>query len=781
MILRSLIPDLPTLLGRHIPDTPPQTPPERLMVAIEQLVNAQPTPLLFTFEDLHWADAESLTLLARLQTLPILIIGTYRDDETPDIPARLPGTKMIKLQRFSAESIATLSESMLGAVGRAPQIINLLERETEGNVFFMVEVMRALAEDAGQLARINEMMLPRQVYAGGMQVVIRRRLARVPIAAMPLLKLAAVAGRRLDIGVLRVVHTDLNAHLTQCADAAVLEIVDDTWRFAHDKLREGLLHDLADDEKILLHRQMAVAIEQVYPDDPAQAAALAYHWGVVRNPERECHYSIRAGDHSFKLFAYAEAIRYYARALALSRDADSETLIYLYLRQARAFELNSQFNEALRNYESLEALAIARHDIKMQSAAVSQIGLIRSVHNPLHSMELALPVIARGLALATEADDPKSKVDLLWAQVINADHYGDLVATRAAGEEAIALARQHGFQERLSYLLLDMARSLRLNGEFETGNAYAREAIDLLRALGNLPMLVDILGQNAWLATLSGDTEACLRLTTESMSICRQIENTWNLSFGHTIRCGTLFLLGRWDEASAACRDAVDFGKQSGFTIAKPTAVTQLGSITRGRGAPESALPLHHEALAAAEESPTFLKGGIAAEIALDYFAIGDSVNGQHWMRLAREYTLVGDVGFALQVAAMAEAVAVNAASDGEWSDALRYIDDLITTVRQRRLIVYLPDALYAKGCCLLGSGNSTAAETTFIDALHAAPDRPTMWPIHAALARLYRQQSQTEQCAVQTDLARGKVQFIADHVIEPTRFVAFAQAEIER
>ena len=86
------------------------------------------------------------------------------------------------------------------------------------------------------------MRLPDRVLAGGVQEVIQRRLGRVPASARPLLQLAAVAGRELDLGVVRGMapDTDLDGWLAACAHAAVLEVSGERWRFAHDKLREGI-------------------------------------------------------------------------------------------------------------------------------------------------------------------------------------------------------------------------------------------------------------------------------------------------------------------------------------------------------------------------------------------------------------------------------------------------------------------------------------------------------------------------------------------------------------
>src|SRR5581483_10068675 len=114
------------------------------------------------------ADEESLALLAWLiqmtAWLPLMIVGSYRDDEVPELPLRLPEMRVINLKRLSPDAITELSRSMLGAGGTQPQIVNLLQHETEGNPFFLVEVVRALAEEAGRLDKIGEMTLPKEVF-----------------------------------------------------------------------------------------------------------------------------------------------------------------------------------------------------------------------------------------------------------------------------------------------------------------------------------------------------------------------------------------------------------------------------------------------------------------------------------------------------------------------------------------------------------------------------------------------------------------------------------------
>ncbi|MBN1210766.1 MAG: AAA family ATPase [Myxococcaceae bacterium] len=325
-VLRPLVEDLDALLGRPVPalvELDPEMAQARLFAVVEDLFRRVPQPTVLILEDLHWAHGESLRLLARIsalaRTLPLLILASYRDDERPDLPRELPVVEVLRLPRLDEDAIAVLTESMIGATGRSPQIVEMLRRETEGNPFFLVEVVRALAEESGQLARIGSAPLPSKVFPGGVRQLVQRRLARLPPSARELLQLAAVIGRRIDTKVLRACAPTLRieAWLSECASAAVLEFSEGQWRFAHDKLREGVLADLPPRAEPLLHRQAAVAIEAVYPESPDWMVALASHWGKAGDAAKELHAARKAGEQALATYASREAIPHLERALAL--------------------------------------------------------------------------------------------------------------------------------------------------------------------------------------------------------------------------------------------------------------------------------------------------------------------------------------------------------------------------------------------------------------------------------------------------------------------------------
>jgi len=186
----------------------------------------------------------------------------------------------------------------LGKAGKQPKVIELLQRETEGNAFFLVEVVRALAEEAGRLDRVGDLALPENILTGGIEQVLDRRLHLVAPEDYPLLEFAAAAGRQVDRAILQThnPHVNLDRWLTAGLSVAVFDVQEDRWRFSHEKLRERLLRNLSVERRRKVHRQVAQAIETVYPLSPVQVVPLTYQWHMAGDPVKELHYLILAAD-----------------------------------------------------------------------------------------------------------------------------------------------------------------------------------------------------------------------------------------------------------------------------------------------------------------------------------------------------------------------------------------------------------------------------------------------------------------------------------------------------
>lgn len=466
-VLREIIPDIETLLGREIPELSEisgRAGISRLALIVADVFKAQTTPILLLLEDLQWAN-EGLDILRevihQVEKLPLVVVGTYRNDESTDLPDRLPGMRQITLGRLTESEIRELSMSMLGEqIGQQDSVLGLLERETEGNIFFLVEVVRALAEEAGNLSNIGVITLPDSVFSGSMRTVIERRLSRLPLDAQPMLRLAAVYGREIDLNVLKQIDPVMNYDrwLLTCANAAIIEVVGNSWRFTHDRMRDGILDVLDPSQKPKLNEMIAEAIEDIYPNDDTFAARLMQYWHVAGNREREAHYARIAGRQDFEVGDYREALRNFQRVLDIQGDHTTPD-IFLY---------QGEIHRQLGNYGAAERAL--------------ENGL-RHYTNPL---ERGLLMAALGELVADEGDYTRAKAILF---------------------QALRFGRQSKDASLQSRILTSIGDVVWQLGDLDESTDYLYEASSLAREVGDLNRILQVMEKIGVLTLALGDLE----------------------------------------------------------------------------------------------------------------------------------------------------------------------------------------------------------------------------------------------------------------------------------
>lgn len=374
-VLKEIVPDIAQLLKRPIPDAPTldaRDQRERLLTVWLDRLKMLNAPILLILEDLHWATYQLGLIRSswpRMEGLSVMVIGSYRNDETPNLPQSLPQAQLINLERLSSEAIEALINSMIGQENATPQLVERLTQETEGNALFMVEVMRLLAEEAGSLHEIGQQTLPITIFADGIIRLLQRRLQHVPEWAIAGLQLAAVSGRKIDRAVLTAAGiTDLDAWLQVCADAAVLEPYEGEWRFPHDRLREAILDELPN--LPALHEKVALALESIYGEDDQHTAELVRHWHGANNAEKEIQAIVRLVKYLGLIVGeYAQVDEWVQRGFSLGRsDYEAE----LWLWAGYADEMRSKHRDAEAQYR--QAL-MANPTPAQQAMLLNRIGI----------------------------------------------------------------------------------------------------------------------------------------------------------------------------------------------------------------------------------------------------------------------------------------------------------------------------------------------------------------------------------------------------------------------
>lgn len=357
-VLAAFMPDLGALLDREI--TPAELTPQesqyRLFNVIEGLLRRQTAiaPVVLLAEDIQWMGEDSHALLRYLvqlaDNIPLLIVGSYSTDQSANLPLFLPDANIMMVDGLDEAAIARLSEAMFGQVNLQPHLIEFLKRETEGNAFFLVETVRALAEAAGRLDLVGKMTVPAPFLTQGIKAILRQRLARIPENCHHLMQLAAIAGREVHLELLHALEqdADLDEWLQICGDAAVIRVRDGTWEFTHDKLRDFILEDIPEAERRELHRRVAEAMERLSPDMDEHAPSLAYHWTQAGQADRAIAFALRTGERALQLGIFEDAARSLRQALDLHLQTGREDTqrAWIQLQLVRALQALHMLGEA---------------------------------------------------------------------------------------------------------------------------------------------------------------------------------------------------------------------------------------------------------------------------------------------------------------------------------------------------------------------------------------------------------------------------------------------------
>ncbi|MEM7532237.1 MAG: protein kinase [Chloroflexota bacterium] len=531
-ILLPLVPDIAQLIGRPVhpaPELNSNAAQVRLFTTLSRLFQQLDRPILLILEDVHWADVSLLPfpyLTRRIDDRPLLIFATYRNDERPDLPNLVTEMTHFPLERLSSEAMADLSAAMLGEAGKRTDIQALLQEETEGNAFFAVEVVRSLADRAGRLGNIAEMILPKQIITNGIRGIVEQRLNRLPTWARQLLVKAAVAGRTLDVALMSTLNTGLDIEhewLPLCTDAAVLEFRNQGWQFSHSKIQDGVLMVLDPNERMAHHQEIAIAIEQLYPADLSQAGRLALHWQGAGNTEKECHYAELAGEQALLNYAHKDALRYYGRVLELIAPDDWEKRYELYQKcknchvyigdlenQIHALEQMTFCADKLgsdaKRLQTLVAYADYyqrhRHNDSLEETMAKgrmlakKVGDIEREFHVLERWTLALgerrqleeafQSLAKCEELAQQSDNIKINLEFLMASA-NLHYYAnDLDATLSFQHEYLGLAEEYGDVFLIFRGAANMAVSYRTIGEYDLAEHHYLRALKIAHERGDI-------------------------------------------------------------------------------------------------------------------------------------------------------------------------------------------------------------------------------------------------------------------------------------------------------
>ena len=300
---------------------------------------AASAPVLIVLEDWHWVDQSSIMLLEHLLPLarsrPIAFWAASRTEPAEPI-ARVRAAAgqagischEIAVGRLTTADGRTLIENLIGAKGLPELLRTLIERRTEGNPFFIEEVIRALIADGTLVRGDSEWRLARPVtdlaIPDTVQGVIVARIDRLEEGVKGVLKLASVIGRSFFLRIVKAISEtadDVEDRLDRLETAELVrqtsQLPELEYIFKHALVQEAAYGSILAERRRVIHRSVGQAIESLFPERIDEfASLLAHHYALAEDWEKAQAWLFKAGDQAGRMAADAEALEHYQRAEA---------------------------------------------------------------------------------------------------------------------------------------------------------------------------------------------------------------------------------------------------------------------------------------------------------------------------------------------------------------------------------------------------------------------------------------------------------------------------------
>jgi class 3 adenylate cyclase/tetratricopeptide (TPR) repeat protein len=636
---------LASVLGFPLDDDPlqalePEQRRDRTFLSLEQVLSAASAaaPLLIVVDDLHWADALSLSFVERIvqtagrgsiheQSALLLAISRPADEPESALSGVLrqmaqPPHQTLTLSPLDAQRTDTLIGELVGRAAVPPDLVSLVLQHAQGNPFFVEEIIRSLIED-GTLAHdqeADEWRVTRGVddvdVPDTVQGVLAARLDRLPGTDKRVVQHAAIIGRTFWQNLLAEAAVGSGGYKAQAVDGVLsrLEqrqliqrsseshIADDwEWIFRHVLAQEVAYASVTREVRRRVHVRVACWLEDHLGEQTtALVPMVAYHYERGGIAHKALEYLQRAGEQAAAQFANESAVDYFSQALALleqagPEDSESQEQRYdLLLGREGVYGLTGQRDAQMTDLADLKALADAMGDNQRKA----EVALRHSVYyEETSDFMAALTAAKEAIHHAKRANDPHRETMGLIRWGIALWRQGNLEEAHDRLEEALALARQRG--DRLSEAtgLHHLGTVSYFRGDYQDAREQLEQALAIRRNLGdqygetlclnNLVAIYDGLGDYA-----RGQTSC-----EQAFAVCQAIGDRAGEAHALSNLAANHYALGNLDTAHDLHARSLLLRQTIGDRGGEALALENLGLVLRDLGDYSTALEQCERAL----------------------------------------------------------------------------------------------------------------------------------------------------------------------------------------
>ncbi|MGH8973161.1 MAG: AAA family ATPase [Acidimicrobiia bacterium] len=644
------------------------------------------TPVVLVLDDLHWAAKPTLLLLRHVlrfsEPLHLLVIVTYRDSEVgrghplAELLAdlrRVEGVERFPLSGLDQASVAAFIEQAAGhALDDEDEALpRVVWTETEGNPFFVAEVLRHFRETGDVEHRDGRWVITAPAeelgIPEGVRDVVGRRLSRLSENTNRILAVASIAGLEFESAVIRtaaeVGDEALFSSLDEAVAARILSEVSGDgarYRFAHALVRATLYDEITAARRVTLHQRVAEAIETIHArqlDD--YLPALTHHWSRAAAPaaqtDRAVTYATRAGDRALAQLAHDEAAAYYRQALDLihARGALDERRLGLLLALGEA---ERRAGDPAYRTTLLAAADMAQQrgdtDALVRAALTNTRGTLMSAVGQVDDDRVA---VLRAALEAIGPDDSPARARLLATLGLELVWGADLGERTGYSDEALAIARRLDDPATLAHVLIARFYTITEPGTVADRLQETAELESVAGRLGDPVTRCRALHLRCRVAGEVADLEEAERCITAYEHLAQELGQPVLGWIGLWYRTGLTLVSGRIAEAERLAARILEAGRRTGQPDAAAYWNIHLFDVRRDQG---RLAEFEADVVSAVREFPRLTI--VRSYLTLLYCEIDDVEQARrHFEEFAADLGVVAvDVAWMRTMTALAEACA---------------------------------------------------------------------------------------------------------------------------
>jgi DNA-binding SARP family transcriptional activator len=628
--LARLVPTLvPGVLDR--PATmPPASESERYMLyqSIEGLLAAAGAggSVLLVLEDLQWADLPTLRLLRRLlgspRRLPMMLLCTCRVSDLADGHPlrelladlhREPHSLRLALGGLERDDVIALLRGITDAPHDTAddQLLSALEAGTNGNPFFITELVRGLVETGALIDNDGRWQLspeydPAAHLPPSITETLARRLRRMDERVRRCLQVAAVIGNEFDLDLVSELAGSPAADALDVAveNAVLIEVPRRVarFRFTHTLMQRYLYTELGAAHRAELHRRVALAIEAGSEYGRWPTAELARHWLAAGDGEAEKarEYSARAGDEALAKLAPDDALRWYGVAIELldrQANPDERELTDLLIRRGEAERQagNRAFRTTLLDAAELarrtgDKPALIRAALANSRGMQSETGIVDD--SRIATLDAALQAVGE--------DDSPERARLLAMQAAELMYSPERERRFQLSDEALAIARRLDDPDALSAVLNMRFVTLLAHDTHTERSANAVEGVAAAERVREPLVRFFAYHWRGYACIESGDILAARAWVAREREIADRFRQPTTLWLARADEANLAIIAGNLEVADRLASDAFELGRNS-EPDALACCVAQRTSIAFESGRLGELIPMLEQA---AEQNP---------------------------------------------------------------------------------------------------------------------------------------------------------------------------------